>query len=645
MAGTDKTEHKGEELTNVGPASCLVPPLSESENAFITLANFVPQFVWMCTPDGMNIYFNQRWVDYTGLTLEESYGRGWNTPFHPDDKQAAWDAWNHAVETGEQYYVESRLRAADGSYRWFLMRGASMRHTPGGVARWFGTCTDIEDLKRESEGRFRSVLDNSRDVIYRFNLQTGRYEYISPSAETITGYTPDELMALDHEASLAMVHPDDLAAMRASLERSNDTGAGESEYRQRTKGGEYRWLSNRISLIKDNAGRPHYRDGNIRDITERKKAEEAVSSSRERMAAIIGSALDAVITIGVDQQILAFNAAAEKIFGCPEAEAIGRSLERFIPMVFREAHRRHVEAFAGSGTTSRSMNSPGILSGLRASGEEFPLEATISQVTVSGERLFTVILRDLTQRIQTEQALIRSEKLASVGRMAATISHEINNPLAAVTNLLFLVKGIDDLPESARQLLEMADAEVNRIAHITRQSLGFYREFSAPAPTSVNGVLESAIDLLKNKIKTKQAAIKKQWSEVIEITAIAGELRQVFANLLGNSLDAIGENGVIALRVSTCTALKNGRRCVRVTMADSGSGIGRKAQQHIFEPFFTTKGAVGTGLGLWISKQIVDKHGGTIRLRSSTEEMHRGTVFSITLPLEPVVHSQTAVTT
>ena len=98
--------------------------------SFEVLADFIPQFVWMCTPDGLNVYFNQRWVDYTGLTLEESYGKGWNIPFHPDDKQAAWDAWNHATETGEPYQVESRLRAADGSYRWFLMRGEPLEMRP-----------------------------------------------------------------------------------------------------------------------------------------------------------------------------------------------------------------------------------------------------------------------------------------------------------------------------------------------------------------------------------------------------------------------------------------------------------------------------------------------------------------------------------
>ncbi len=244
---------------------------------------------------------------------------------------------------------------------------------------------------------------------------------------------------------------------------------------------------------------------------------------------------------------------------------------------------------------------------------------------------------DISNLKETEQALLRSEKLASVGRMAATIAHEINNPLEAVMSLLFLAKDAKELPESTRQYLEMADGELNRIAHITRQSLGFYRESNAPAFTSVNAVLESTVGLLKSRIRAKQAVIEKQWDGDVGITAVAGELRQVFSNLMINSLDAIGEKGTIKLRVSLGTTFSTGRRCVRITVADNGQGIGPSSRQHIFEPFFTTKGTVGTGLGLWVSKQIVDKHGGTIRMRSSNNGERRGTVFSVVLPVSPAV--------
>jgi signal transduction histidine kinase len=242
---------------------------------------------------------------------------------------------------------------------------------------------------------------------------------------------------------------------------------------------------------------------------------------------------------------------------------------------------------------------------------------------------------DITARKQSEQALLRSEKLATLGRMAATIAHEINNPLEAVTNLLFLADEEENLPAPAHHYLQMAEVELRRIAHITRQSLGFYRESNAPALTSVNAVLDSAIDLLKSKIDQKRAMVERDWRADVRIVAVAGELRQVFSNLLTNSLDAIGFNGKIRIRISTHASLRDAAaRSVRITFLDDGRGVSPAARSHIFEPFFTTKGTVGTGLGLWVTKQIVDKHSGTIRLRSRSEGAKTGTAFSIVLPFE-----------
>jgi signal transduction histidine kinase len=245
---------------------------------------------------------------------------------------------------------------------------------------------------------------------------------------------------------------------------------------------------------------------------------------------------------------------------------------------------------------------------------------------------------DITPRKQAEQALLRSEKLATLGRMAATIAHEINNPLESVTNLLFLADHTDNLPESVHQFLQMADTELQRVAHIARQSLGFYRDSNAPALTSVNVLLDSAINLLRSKIDEKQAVIEKDWRADVKITAVAGELRQVFSNLVANSLDAIDVHGKVTIRVSTKFA--EGRApcgetgCVRITFLDNGHGIIPSIRSRIFEPFFTTKGTVGTGLGLWVTKQIIDKHGGGIKVRSRSAGNRTGTAFSIVLPVE-----------
>jgi len=615
----------------------------QSETVLATMADFVPQIVWMCTSDGSNVYFNHRWVEYTGLTLEESYGRGWNTPFHPDDQQAAWDAWNHAVQSGEQYHVESRLRGADGTYRWFLMRGAPLKDEAGEIVRWFGTCTDIEELKQAGQTLLVAQRKLTETVVNQlpccvalvrgrdltFQLVNPGYRATSPGTEMLGKSVPEvwpekprfeELCRRVLETGIPHFAIDEPSPVSHS---SADRPA--AAY--------FSWSMHRVDLPGEDGWGLLITEW---ETTERKQAEEALRSSQAKLQSIVGSAMDAVISIDRHQRIVLFNQAAEAVFQCPASEALGSTLDRFIPKLLREAHREHVRRFGVEGVSQRSMTSPAILAGVRTNGEEFPIEATISQVQADGERLYTVILRDITGRKQAEQALLRSEKLASVGRMAATIAHEINNPLAATTNALFIAMSQKDLPEAARHYMEAADSELRRIAHITRQSLGFYREFNAPALTSVRAVLESAVDLLKSKIKSKQAVIEKEWDEDVEVIAVAGELRQVFSNLLANSLDAIEQKGTIKLRVSASKAPKNGHNCVRVTIADNGYGIPASSREHLFEPFFTTKGAIGTGLGLWVSKQIIDKHEGTIRVRSTVTGSHTGTVFSLLLPAKPV---------
>src|ERR1700733_13297662 len=179
--------------------------LRESDQVFHTLTDAMPQMVWMCSPDGLSIYFSEQWVDYTGLTFEQSYGRGWNTPFHPDDKQAAWNAWNQAVRTGETYRIEGRLRAADGRYRWFLMRGLPLRDDAGRIIKWLGTCTDIDELKRAQEtlsrvnAYNRSLLEASLDPMVTI-APDGKITDVNRATEAATGLSREALIGTDFSA-------------------------------------------------------------------------------------------------------------------------------------------------------------------------------------------------------------------------------------------------------------------------------------------------------------------------------------------------------------------------------------------------------------------------------------------------------------
>ena len=252
----------------------------------------------------------------------------------------------------------------------------------------------------------------------------------------------------------------------------------------------------------------------------------------------------------------------------------------------------------------------------------------------AAEALNIKLQAEMKERKLTQAALLRSELLASAGRLAASIAHEINNPLAAVVNSLFLARTTADLPEQAREFLEVADGELMRIAHIARQTLGFYREYSAATSNSASALMASVVDLLQAKIRAHGATVEQQCDEALQVIGVAGELRQVLANLLGNSLDAMGENGIVKIRCSAWRRPGTAGRSVRITVADNGAGIGTAAMKKIFEPFFTTKGTVGTGLGLWVCKELIDKNGGSIRVRSNTDGKRRGTTFSFVLPGE-----------
>jgi signal transduction histidine kinase len=242
----------------------------------------------------------------------------------------------------------------------------------------------------------------------------------------------------------------------------------------------------------------------------------------------------------------------------------------------------------------------------------------------------SAIASDITSQLRAEDALRRSEKLATAGRLTAAIAHEINNPLEAITNLLYLARRD---PARADQHLEMAEREVQRIADIAQQTLGYVRDFSEARPVKVSLTLDEVLQLYTVKLNSKKIQTKKEFDGDCEVLGFDGELRQLFSNLIVNATDAMQEGGCLRLRVGAAREWSgNHRPGVRVIFADNGSGILPEVRARVFEPFYTTKKDSGNGLGLWLSEGIVHKHGGQIRVRSSTHPARRGTVFSIFLP-------------
>jgi len=246
-----------------------------------------------------------------------------------------------------------------------------------------------------------------------------------------------------------------------------------------------------------------------------------------------------------------------------------------------------------------------------------------------------VIVLDATDRKRAEDALRKAEKLAVTGRLAASIAHEINNPLEAITNLLFLLRNFCQLEDPAENYVAMAEFEVRRIAEITQQTLRFYRQSTLPSRVKMSELLDSVLSLYQGRFNAMNIQLTRRYDPEAELFCFAGEIRQVFANLVANAVDAASNGGRIQVsaRHSRNWADSIGEG-ILFTVADNGAGMSDEVQRHAFEAFFTTKEVTGTGLGLWISLEIIEKHRGLVRLRSRTMESGRssGTVFQFFIP-------------
>jgi signal transduction histidine kinase len=244
----------------------------------------------------------------------------------------------------------------------------------------------------------------------------------------------------------------------------------------------------------------------------------------------------------------------------------------------------------------------------------------------------------MAQRQLAEDALRKSEKLAVAGRLAASIAHEINNPLESVTNLLYLIRNSTTL-EDAKQFCALAETELRRVSEIATQTLRFYRQQSEATRLDVTQITDSVLSLYQGRLHSHQVQVICDYRTHSELLCYAGELRQLIANLISNALDAMKQTGTLTLRLREALDLE-GREGIRITIADTGTGIPPDLRKRIFEPFVTTKGATGTGLGLWVTAEILRKHAGRMTFRSSTRPGHSGTVFTIFLPFCEVLPAQ-----
>ena len=488
--------------------------LKESERRYRVLTELNPQLILMADTPGQVTYANQRLLDYTGMSLEESRGEGWRGAIHPEDKAGVLEAWMDALAHDIDFEVETRIRrGSDGEFRWFWVRGLPVRDEQNKTLYWLGVCIDVHDHRMAVEELKKSQQDAEHQ---RLEL------------ETVYRTAPIGLALFD----------------------------------------------------------------------------------------------------AVEFRYLRLNDRQANIVGLPMEEILGKTLTEIAPI--EGLNEMFQQVAEGQPITNRLLEG------------ELPMQPgqhrywTVNYYPVHGPdgaiRAITAASLEITAQKQAEMALIQSEKLAAVGRLASSISHEINNPLEAVTNLLYLATSNVDLPNDVRGYLQMAQNELARVSQIATQSLRFHRQSMNPTRVGAAELINSVLDLYHGRLANSNIQVYPLFASASRIVCFENDVRQVLTNLIANSMDAMQHGGRLLLRTHDSTDWKTGRKGIRITVADTGQGMSAETRKRIFEPFYTTKTLNGTGLGLWISLGIVGRHHGHLALKSSQKPGRSGTVFTVFLP-------------
>lgn len=355
-------------------------------------------------------------------------------------------------------------------------------------------------------------------------------------------------------------------------------------------------------------------------------APPAADESRSRLASIVESSDDAIVSKNLDGIVTSWNQAACRLFGHTSEEMIGESILKIIPEDLRQEETEILRKIRAGERIDHYETRR-----IRKSGEIIEVSLTISPIRNSQGNVIgsSKIARDISERKKLERLLMQSEKLAATGRLAATIAHEINNPLDSVMNLVYLARTV--LPPSSKALpyLLTAERELERVAHIARQTLGYYRDPGPPSEVHLEQLLEEVLSVYRSKLLAANVAVDCAFAHHRTVRASRDELMQIFSNLIINAADAMPDGGVLTIETREI-----GGEGVEVSVRDKGTGISAENLDRVFEPFFTTKGHRGTGIGLWVARQLLEKRGGSIHLQSRTEFPQNGTTVSVFLPFQ-----------
>lgn len=547
------------------------------------------------------------------------------------------------VEKGGLTVQEFQVHAADGRILWLESRGHAVM-ADGVPVCLRGLTIDITTRKKNeealvaSEARYRVLTDLNPQAIW-MGAPDGAVTYANQNFLDYIGLSIEDL---SDEGWLNAFYAGDRQRVIEAWSHSVATGEDyDIEARMvRARDGHARWWWVRAQPVRDESGRILHWLGIAIDIDDRKtfaetlqRRQEETERQRAELETIYQTApVGLSLFDPVEFRYIRINDRQCETLGLPREKILGRTIFELAPL----KGLREIFEQVAKGHSVRNLLLEGELA--TRPGEHRYWNVSYSPIRNAAgivEAIAAVVL-EMTNQKKAEAALIQSEKLAAVGRLASSISHEINNPLEAITNLLYLIALSDDLPEGVRRYVQIAQGELSRVCQIATQTLRFHRQAVRATQVSAADLVDAVLNLYHGRLANSGIHVEACYSTCSKVLCFENDIRQVLNNLIANSIDAMRQGGRLMVRahdgVDYTTKHPDGRRGIRITVADTGHGISPIVQSRLFEPFYTTKDLNGTGLGLWISAGIVDRHQGQLTFRSSQHPLRHGTVFSLFLP-------------
>ena len=614
----------------------------EHEPSLQRIMDAIPGLVWSALPDGDGEFCNQRWLDYTGMSLNEIKGWGWAVAIHPQDVTDLRKKWQVALRQETSFEAEARLRRADGAYRWFLFQAAPLRRADGSIIRWYGVNTDIENLKRaEQEAQTQTfhldeLFEQAPEAIAVLTTDD-RIVRVNKEFSRMFGYEADEVLG---QALNDLIVPEADHEKSKQFTRQLKQGRQvEVETVRRRKDGSYVHVSLLAVPVMTASGEQAANFAIYRDITERKRSEERLRESEARFQAMADKAPVMIWTTGTDGLC--------NYFSKPWLDFTGKTMEQEVGMGWIQGvHPDDVQGcFDGFLPKFEERKAFRMEYRLRRADGEYRwvMESGVPRYTPGGE--FTgyigsnIDITDLKLAEQEREKLRQAQadlahinRVSAMGELAASLAHEIKQPISAAftdakTCLKWLEReepGVVEARKAASRIIK----DVTRASEIIGRIRSLFKKGEAQRePVDVNEIIREMVALLRDEAGKYSILVHTDLADALpNIIADRVQLQQVFMNLMLNAIAALSEmNGA---RELTIKSQRNPENQLLISVSDNGVGLPPQYEDKIFNAFFTTR-AQGTGMGLSISRSIIESHGGCLW---ATPNLERGATFRFTLP-------------